>query len=83
MNKTKYLIGAVAVTVLIIIIAFQNISSSAQFWILFQAKNASLLILIFLVAALGMLAGVMYTIFIQSMLDKKQALDHDEADSDF
>lgn len=83
MNKTKYLIGAVTTTVLIIIIAFQNISMSAQFWVLFQAKNASLLILIFMVAVLGMIAGALYTIFIQSMVQKKQQLDHDETESEF
>lgn len=76
--KMHYLISAVAITVLILIIAFQNITTTASFVMLFSFKSIVLFFPIFFIAVLGIAAGSLYTLFIQSLLEKKDDSDIEE-----
>ena len=81
--KTGYLIGALVITVILLIIAFQNISTSASFVMFFQVENVSMTFPVLFLSALGMAAGSLYTIAIQSALNKKEEEVRESENSEF
>jgi uncharacterized integral membrane protein len=81
--KTGYLISAVTITVLLLIIAFQNIQNSTSVEMLFSMRSVSLGFPILIIVVLGMAAGSLYTIAIQSILSKKQSEIREDEESEF
>lgn len=81
--KTGYLISAVAITVLILIIAFQNIQNKVSIEMLFNMKNVSLALPILILVVLGIAAGSLYTLAIQSMINQKQTEMREDEESEF
>jgi hypothetical protein len=81
--KTGYLIAAVVITVLLLIIAFQNIQTHASFIMFFSFKNMSMTFPVFMLSVLGMAAGAFYTLAILSMVDKRREDFRDEEGSEF
>lgn len=81
--KIGSLISAVAITMAILIVAFQNISVTTQFWMFFQAESVPMTLPIMFLAAAGMVAGALYTIFIQSVLAKRTEIEQEENEGDF
>lgn len=80
--KFGYLALALVITVVILIIAFQNIATMGMFSVFFKSVNMSFTLPIFFVSALGMLAGVFYTVFFQKLFQDETPEDDDE-DGDF
>ena len=70
--KVNYLISATVITVILLIIAFQNIQTKASFEMLFHLNNVSMAPSILILSILGMTAGSFYTLAIKSMLNRKQ-----------
>ncbi len=81
--KTGYLITAVVLTVILLIVAFQNIQTSASFVMFFSFKNMPMTFPVLFLSVLGMAAGSFYTLAVQSMLDKKQEEIQEEENSEF
>ena len=81
--KISYLIGAVAVTIVILIIAFQNIAINTSFWMFFDVKNLPMTIPILFLSVFGVIAGALYTLFLQSVIAKKREDDREESEGDF
>ncbi len=81
--KTGYLISAVVITVILLIIASQNIQTTASFEMLVHLNNASLAPSILILSVLGMISGTLYTLAIQSMLNKRQEEIHESEESEF
>ena len=81
--KIGYLIGAVAITVVLLIVAFQNIQTNASFVMFFSFKSMPMTFPVLVLTVFGMIAGSLYTLAIQSMLDKKQEEIREEEDSEF
>ncbi|MFH0833968.1 MAG: hypothetical protein V2A63_01085 [Patescibacteria group bacterium] len=81
--KISYLISALVITVVLLIIAFQNIQTNAGFSMFFSFKSVTLAFPIMLVSSLGIAAGVLYTLAIQSAINKKAEDLRDELDSQF
>lgn len=76
--KGFFLIGSVIFTVIILIVAFQNIGSSIDFTILFsQAGGANGTIVVFGIALLGIFAGGFYFGFLNSLLKGSQDEEED------
>lgn len=80
--KTGYLVGAVVITILLLIIAFLNIQNAASVETLFGTKSISLGFPILIIVVLGITAGSLYTLAIQSMLGKKQVETPEGEDSE-
>ncbi|MFA6521682.1 MAG: hypothetical protein WCT53_04840 [Candidatus Gracilibacteria bacterium] len=71
--KIFYLVGSIILTVLILIIAFQNIGSEFRgFTVLFSAIETSPTIIIFGIAVLGIFAGGFYFGFLNSLLKSNE-----------
>ena len=81
--KIRYLIGAVAITVGLLIIAFQNIQTNASFVMFFSFKSMPMTFPVLVLAVLGMVAGLLYTLAIQSMLSKKEKEIREEEEGEF
>ena len=81
--KIGYLISAITITVLILIITFQNVPTKANFAIFFGASNMSMAMPVILISILGGAAGVLYTLAIHSAINKKEVELHDELDNQF
>lgn len=81
--KVNYLIAAVAITVILLIIAFQNIRTNASFVMFFSFKNMSMTFPVLFITVFGMAAGSLYTLAIQSMLNKKKEEIREEEESEF
>lgn len=71
--KGFFLVGSIIFTVLILIIAFQNIGTSfADFTIFFSQVSANGTIVVFGLALLGIFAGGFYFGFLNSLLKSSQ-----------
>lgn len=71
--KTFYLVGSILFTVLILIVAFQNFTSSfSGFTVFFTEVEANGTIIIFGISILGMLAGSFYFGFLNTVLRNSQ-----------
>ena len=81
--KLGYLISALVISVVLLIIAFQNISTSSSFWMFLESKNMPMTFPVLVLSALGMVAGSLYTLAIQSALHKKEEERHEEETSEF
>lgn len=81
--KISYLISAVIITIVILIIAFQNISIRTSFWMFFDVKNLPMTIPILFLSVFGMISGTLYTLFLQSVIAKKKEDDREESEGDF
>ncbi|MFH0834334.1 MAG: hypothetical protein V2A63_03015 [Patescibacteria group bacterium] len=81
--KVGYLISALGITVVLLIIFFQNVQTAASFALFFGFKNVNLSFPLMLVAVLGITAGALYTLAIQSMINKRAEELRDELDSQF
>lgn len=72
--KIVYLIGSVLFTVLILIIAFQNFLASCNYLTVFFSEigaNTPPTMLIFGVAAIGIITGIFYHALISSLFSGK------------
>jgi uncharacterized integral membrane protein len=76
--KNLTLIGAVGITVIILIIAFQNFASQAAVYMFFNLKSTPLTLPLLFMSILGMVAGSLYTIFIQSATKKEEKEENGE-----
>lgn len=81
--KIGYLVGAVSMTVLILIIGFQNITANTPFWMFFEAKSMPMTFPILFLSVFGMIAGSLYTLFIQSVIKKKSDETQESNEGDF
>ena len=81
--KIGYLVTALVITVLLLIIAFQNIRTSASFVMFFSFKSVMMTVPVMIISALGIAAGVFYTLAIQSAINKKAEELREELDSQF
>ncbi|MCF7845906.1 MAG: hypothetical protein K9L85_01585 [Candidatus Peribacteraceae bacterium] len=81
--KISYLVSALVITVVLLIIAFQNIRTTAAFVMFFSFKSVTMTIPVMLISVLGIAAGVLYTLAIQSAINKKAEELRDELDSQF
>ena len=81
--KTGYLIMAVVITVLLLIIAFQNIQTNASFIMFFSFKNMPMTFPVLVLSILGMTAGSFYTLAILSAVGKRKEEIHEEESSEF
>ncbi len=76
--KNIALIVAVAITVVILIIAFQNIRTMAPFVMFFNFESTPLTLPILFMSILGMISGALYTIFLRSAVKKSTEEDDDD-----
>jgi uncharacterized integral membrane protein len=76
MRNITSLITAVGITVVILIVAFQNIRTFASFIFFFGFQNKSLTLPILLIAILGMIAGALYANFLHGAV--KNAAEQDD-----
>lgn len=81
--KVGYLIGAVFMTVIILIISFQNFASNASFYMFFNIQNMPMTLPILILSVLGMVAGSLYTLFLQSAVAEKKEEQHEENEGEF
>ena len=81
--KIGYLISALVITVIILIIAFQNIQTTASFVIFFSFKSVPMTLPVMLISAMGLAAGALYTLAIQSAINKKAEELKEDLDSQF
>ncbi len=81
--KTSYLVGALIITVLLLIIVFQNVNNSAAFALFFSFNNVTLAVPVVLISGLGIAAGALYTMAIQSAINKKTEEMHEDLNSQF
>ena len=81
--KIVYLLAAAGITIAILIIAFQNIAVTTQFWMFFKAENIPMTLPIMFLTVFGMVAGSLYTLFIQSVWSKKVELEREENEGEF
>ncbi|MFA6457828.1 MAG: hypothetical protein WCV72_00370 [Patescibacteria group bacterium] len=81
--KTSYLVGALIITVLLLIIVFQNINNSAAFALFFSFDNVVLAVPIILISGMSVAAGALYTLAIKSAIDKKTEEMHEDLNSQF
>ncbi|MFH0776602.1 MAG: hypothetical protein V1936_03260 [Patescibacteria group bacterium] len=79
----SYLITALVITVVLLIIAFQNIQTSASFVMFFSFKSMPMTLPVMFISVLGIAAGALYTLAIQSAINKKQEELRDEANNEF
>lgn len=71
--KTFFLVGSILFTVLILIVAFQNLGTSfSGFTVFFSEIDANGTLIIFGIALLGIFAGGFYFGFINSLLRSNQ-----------
>lgn len=71
--KAFFLVGSIIFTVLILIIAFQNFSSTIDgFQVFFTPVNTNPTIIIFGIALLGIFAGGFYFGFLTSLLKSEE-----------
>ena len=77
--KIFYLAGSIIFTVLILLIAFGNVSAMCNYinFLSIPIKNTSPVLVILTVAIIGMICGAMYHAFIVRVLDSG---DDDESD---
>lgn len=81
MLKYLYLVGALVTTVIIFIIAFENIQAICVDMVIFftsVSTSTTPTMLIFWIAALGILCGFFYHGLIHSLFTKKEDEDEDE-----
>lgn len=69
------LISAVTITVVILIVAFQNIRTYASFIFFFGFDNKSLTLPLLLIAILGMIAGALYANYLRGAVKSVQEED--------
>ena len=81
--KISYLIGAVTFTVLILIIAFQNITVRSSFVLFFSIENTSMTLPILFLSVVGMIAGALYTLFLKSIISEKEDQREENSDVEF
>ncbi len=81
--KNLALIVAVSITVIILIIAFQNIRTISPFVMFFSFDSTPLTLPILFVSILGMVAGSLYTVFLRSAVKKSAEEDEDSSDDQF
>jgi len=81
--KVGYLLGAVAITVMIVIIAFQNITTSSSFVMFFNIDNTPMTMPIIFLTVMGMISGSLYTLFVQSALNQKSEERREEQEGNF
>ena len=81
--KTGRLILAVVITVILLIVVFQNIQTVTQFRMLFSIKSVGMGFPILILIVLGMVAGALYTLAIQSALSEKKEESQGEASDEF
>ncbi len=81
--KTHYLIAAIVLTVVLIIIAFQNIQTQAPFVIFFSFKSVRMTLPVLFLSSVGMAAGALYAIAIRSAIDKKMEDIRQEENAEF
>ncbi|MBU1089625.1 hypothetical protein KKF38_02425 [Patescibacteria group bacterium] len=81
--KIRYLVGAMAITLVLLIIAFQNIQTNASFVMFFSFKSMPMTFPVLVLTVFGMAAGSLYTLAIQSILNKKEKEIREEEGSEF
>jgi len=81
--RSLYFTSAIIITVLLLIIAFQNIQNTARLQMLFALENVSLTFPIMLIAILGMVTGSLYTLAVQSAISAAAEEQREEEESDF
>lgn len=80
--KNFFLTGSLVLTIIVLIVAFQNIQASCNFvTFFFYAVDLTLspTIMIFVIALLGIMTGVFYMGYLMSMFSTSE----DEDDEDF
>lgn len=78
--RTFFLSGSIVLTIIVLIVAFQNIQAQCNFVTFFFfsiGSNTSPTIMVFVTALLGILTGMLYMGLLMSFLSK------DEDDEDF
>lgn len=71
--KTFYLVGSIIFTVLLLIVAFQNLGNSfSGFTVFFAEVDTNGTLVVFGIALLGMFAGGFYFGFLNSLLKSNQ-----------
>ena len=82
-RKNIYLVMAIVLSVLLLIIAFQNISIKSQFWMFFNSKSMPMAFPVFVISLVGMVVGSLFTLFVQSVLSEKEEITREEEDTTF
>ncbi|EKD49532.1 MAG: hypothetical protein ACD_63C00111G0001 [uncultured bacterium] len=80
--RAFYLAGSIIMTAIILILAFENIQAACNYLNFFfyeVPSSTSPTMTIFFEAVIGICAGVFYTQFVRSMLDKSE----DDEDEDY
>lgn len=70
--KIAALFGALILTVVLLIVAFQNIAVSASVYIFFGSLSMPLTVPILITAFVAGFTGALYTIFVQAVLRENQ-----------
>jgi len=70
--KLGYLITAITLSVVLLIIAFQNIQTHATFVMFFSFQNMQMTLPVLFLTFVGMVSGALYTLAIQSALSAKR-----------
>lgn len=81
--KIGYLVGAISLTVLILIIAFQNITMKSSFVMFFNIESTPMTFPILLISVISMIAGALYTMFLKSMIIEKKEEREEDIDTGF
>lgn len=73
MRNILYLVGAIAVTILILILVFQNVAFPGFYLFFFGQLNTSLAMPFFLVSVLAGTAGALYALAVRGLMDQSRA----------
>lgn len=79
MRKNLFLWAMLALVVLVLILAFENITTSGTFLLLFYEIELSMTLVVFLCSFLGFLIGFFAMLYSYEKGREQEEVDHDEA----
>ncbi len=82
-RKTGFLVAAIILSVVLLIIAFQNVTTRSQFWMFFESKSMPMAFPALALSVVGMVVGALFTLYFQSLIGEKKDVIRKEEDTTF
>jgi len=82
-RKTGFLVFALILSVVLLIIAFQNVTTKSQFWMFFESKSMPMAFPVLVISVVGMITGSLFTLYLQSLVGEKKEIIRKEDDLTF